>query len=168
MTRENYDFTGWSPAPPTTMPANDVTCTAQWRQQAITAKITTSSNKATCSEVNPPDATVQYSTTNATSGYNNGSTFTLTFASGTTQTKYGWFKISKAGLTDVIYKVSIKQTVSRVWSAWSSWTTGLSGNDVAAALALLKRRYGEGNFDLDVKPISDHHYMARESHVTGT
>ena len=150
------------------MPENDVTCIAQWRQQAITANITTRKNRATCSDVNPSDATVQYSTTNATSGYNDGSTFTLTFTSGTTQTKSGWFKISKAGLTDAIYKVSITQTVSKVWSDWSNWMTGLSGNDLATALAVLKNRWGEGNVQFDVKQISDHHYAARERHVIGT
>ncbi len=29
--REGYTFTGWSPAVPSTMPANNITCTAQWQ-----------------------------------------------------------------------------------------------------------------------------------------
>ena len=30
VTRDGYDFTGWSPAVPQTMPAENVTYTAQW------------------------------------------------------------------------------------------------------------------------------------------
>ena len=168
MTRENYDFIGWSPTPPKTMPANDVTCIAQWRQQAITAKITTSNNRATCSEVNPPEATVQYSTTNATSGYNNGSTFTLTFTSGATQTKSGWFKISKSGLTDAKYKVDITQTTSKVWSDWSSWSyPGTSGKNVAIWIYRLKNTHGEGNYETELEMIGSDKYVGRERHVTG-
>lgn len=164
VVRENHNFLGWSPTPPETMPTHDVTCVAQWQQIPLTATITTNRNTATCSNVNPPDATVQYSKTNATSGYADGSTFTLDFTSGTTQTKNGWFKLSKSGVADTIYKVSIKQTASAIWTDWSGWLGPTTGKNIALYLLNLKNTYGEGNYEAEVIGDGSHMY-ARNRHI---
>ena len=163
----NHTFNGWSPTPPTTMPENDVTCVAQWTEFPMTATVTTNKKKATCSNVKPSNARVQYSKTSKTSGYQDGTQFTLSFTSGANQKKTGWFKLSCEGLTDAIYKVVITQTMVETWSDWSAWTGPGSGKDVAQYLTILKNKYGEGNYETQGWG-SGNSLWVRERHVTGT
>ena len=116
VVRENYDFIGWSPTPPETMPDHDVTCVAQWQEIPIVANVHVDGRTAICDNVTPVDSTIQYSLTSSDSGYSNGNTFTLEFDSEQDQTRYGWFKISHDGLDDLKYQVTISQTVSQTWS----------------------------------------------------
>ena len=166
VAKTNYIFNGWSPAVPSAMPASDLTCVAQWTPYSLTATVTTQDATATCSNVRPSDATVQYSTSSKTSGYQAGTQFTLPFTANKTQTKNGWFKLSYPGAQDAIYKVAITQTykVTRNWSSWSSWAGPASGADVYAYAQRLKRNYGEGNYEIEVIPG----YYARAKYVTST
>lgn len=162
----NHTFNGWSPTPPETMPENDVTCVAQWTALPLTAKVTTKNATATCSNVSPAGATVQYSTKSQTSGYKAGTQFTLDFSSGAT-TKNGWFKLSSEGLTDAIYKVAITKSVTQNWSNWSTPTGPWTNKQVAVWLIALKNKYGSGNYETRAASNS-HGIYIQERHVTGT
>jgi hypothetical protein len=173
VSRENYEFSGWSPAAPAAMPAEDLTCTAQWTPMAMFATIAVAENKATCAAVEPEDATVKYSTTSATSGFKNGKTFTLQFGS-KTETKSGWFKLSRDGMADVVYRVKIKKTVKYDydWSKWSSWAGPFSPKQAFIFQNLKKNEYGADNVDFEARSAGSvvyvryRHYEATGSTVT--
>lgn len=155
------------------MPAEDLTCTAQWTPMAMFATITVVENKATCAAVEPEDATVQYSTDSASSGFKNGKTFTLQFGN-KTETKYGWFRLSRDGMPNVVYKVKIKKTVKYDydWSEWSSWVGPFKAEQVIIWQNIKKNEYGEGNVKFEVTSagkvlyVRERHYEATGSTVT--
>ena len=169
VSRGEYMFTGWSPTPPSTVPAGGGTYVAQWLAPSIQADVTVSNKTATCSNVQPSGATVQYSTSSQSSGYTNGNQFTLSFTANTTQTKTGWFKISYPGITDGIYKVSIKQTykVTNSWSDWSTPTGPWNASQVAGWVITLRNRYGASNVETRAASNS-HGIYVQERHVTST
>ena len=169
VSRGEYVFTGWSPTPPSTVPVGGGTYVAQWLAPSIQADVTVNNKTATCSNVQPSGATVQYSTSSQSSGYTNGNQFTLSFSANTTQTKTGWFKISYPGVTDGIYKVSIKQTyrVTNSWSDWSAPTGPWNATQVAGWVITLRNRYGASN--VETRGASNGHGIyVQERHVIST
>lgn len=78
--------------------------------EPLSATVQVSGRTARCSNATP-GATIQYSTTSNTSGYVDGTQFTLSFDANTNQTKKGWFKISFPGRNSEIYQVTITQTM---------------------------------------------------------
>ena len=66
-TKEGYTFTGWDPALPTTMPANDLTVNAQWQINSYNITV----NQVTGGTITVTvDGTTAGTTTNTTADYN--------------------------------------------------------------------------------------------------
>ena len=167
VTKTNNKFVRWEPAAPMYMPDHNVTCVAQWTPYSLTATVTTQDATATCSNVQPPGTTVQYSTSSKTSGYQAGTQFTMPFTANRTQTKTGWFKLLHPTLGTAIYQVEITQKVTKTWSAWSSPSGPWSASAVAAWKMRLENQYGVGNVEVRAAQNS-HGFYAQERHTTSS
>lgn len=91
-TRSGYTFSGWSPAVPSTMPASNTTCVAQWAPiQTITLTVT--------KQFSPANTYLIHGTASAPTGISS-----VTWAySGWTPSNSGTATVSPAGGTDVTF-----------------------------------------------------------------
>lgn len=103
----------------------------------LSATIDVSNNTATCTNVYPSDAIVKYRK-NGVGDILPGSSFTLDFTPGQTETQFGQFILQRAGSNDVIYKVTIKQTYTASgWGEWSDWAGPTTFENARAYIASL-------------------------------
>ena len=107
-TRTGYNFAGWSPAIPTTMPEGGATLTAQWTVNAATHTVTFNKNHSAASTPSPTSKVVSFGTPYGT----------LATVSRPGKTFLGWYTSASGGTlvtAETIVSISSNQILYARW-----------------------------------------------------